>query len=269
MGILFGQLVDDMNGASCDTQAQQSTADVQPIVNEKVLMLIYLTIANFVLTYIYTFSWSVVSQRLAQRLREKYFQSLLRQETSFFENRQAGEVSSRLNGDIQAIQTGTSEKVGMFIGTISFFLTAYIVGFIKEPKLAGMLISLLPAYLLLGMVGGAFVQRFSTRMSDAIAAASSVASEALSHVAVVQAFGAGKKLEEKFAGHMHEAQTHGIKKAGVAAVQAGMLYFIAFSANALAYWQGSILIGDSISGKGNTSSVGEIYTVVFLIVDGK
>ncbi|OLN95357.1 Leptomycin B resistance protein pmd1-like protein 4 [Colletotrichum chlorophyti] len=266
MGILFGQLIDDMNGATCSSGIGDADA-YQAAVNDKVLKLVYISLGSFVLIYCYTTSWSLLSQRLAQRFREKYFQSLLRQDVGFFESRQAGEVSSRLNSDIQTIQTGTSEKVGIFIATISFFVTAYVIGFIKYAKLAGMLVSLIPAYLLMSIICGGYVQKWTGAMSDGIAKASSIASEALSHVAVVQAFGAGPRLEAKFSSHMMVAQKEGIKKAVAAATQAGMLYFIAYSANALAYWQGSKAIAESVAGRGDGTSVGDIYTVVFLIVD--
>ncbi|KZL80314.1 abc multidrug transporter [Colletotrichum incanum] len=266
MGILFGQLIDDMNGATCSEGVGDAGA-YQAAVNDKVLKLVYISIGSFALIYCYTTSWSVLSQRLAQRFREKYFQSLLRQDVGFFESRQAGEVSSRLNSDIQTIQTGTSEKVGIFIATISFFITAYVIGFIKYAPLAGMLVSLIPAYLIASIVCGGYVQKWTGTMSDGMAKASSIASEALSHVAVVQAFGAGPRLEAKFSSHVMMAQKEGIKKAVAAASQAGLLYFIAYSANALAYWQGSKAIAASVAGTGNGTSVGDIYTVVFLIVD--
>ncbi|KAK6226325.1 abc multidrug transporter [Colletotrichum tabaci] len=266
MGILFGQLIDDMNGATC-SEGVGDTDAYQDAVNDKVLKLVYISIGSFALIYCYTTCWSVLSQRLAQRFREKYFQSLLRQDVGFFESRQAGEVSSRLNSDIQTIQTGTSEKVGIFIATISFFITAYVIGFIKYAPLAGMLVSLIPAYLIASIVCGGYVQKWTGTMSDGMAKASSIASEALSHVAVVQAFGAGPRLEAKFSSHVMVAQKEGIKKAVAAASQAGLLYFIAYSANALAYWQGSKAIAASVAGTGNGTSVGDIYTVVFLIVD--
>ena len=268
MGIIFGQLIDDLNEASCEVQATASNASgVQDAVNEKVLILVYIGIAGFVCIYVYVVSWSIFSRRVETRLRDRYFSTLLRQDAAFFDTRQAGELASRLNGDIQAVQSGTSEKVGLVIGCISFFLTAYIVSFTRSWKLACMLISLIPAFLLMAAVGSHFTQKFTGAMTDAIGSASSIAQETLSHIAVVQAFGAGKRLEGKFAGKMIEAQSWGIKKALAAAAQAGALYFIAFSANALSYWQGSREIASSVDKGGDATSVGQIYTVIFLLVD--
>lgn len=278
MGIIFGQLLDDMNDSSCDNPGSTITDPVaakelqdhlQSEVNKKVLILVYLGIASFVLIYVYIVCWNLFSQRLAQRLREMYFITLLGQDATFFDTRKAGEVSSRLNSDIQVVQSGTSEKVGMYIATISFFITAYVVGFTRDAKLAGMLISLAPAFLLMGVLGGHFIEKFTGAVSAAIGQASSVASEALNHISVVHAFSAAPRLEKKFSSSMLEARKAGIKKANTSAVQAGALYFIAFSANALAFWQGSIKIAQTVEGNGSDASIGQIYTVVFLIVDGK
>ncbi|KAK3936781.1 Leptomycin B resistance protein pmd1 [Diplogelasinospora grovesii] len=270
MGILFGQLVDDMNGATCAAEAEQSSFAYAGAIDDKVLKLVYVAIGAFFLIYAYVLSWSLVSQRLAQRLRARYVASLLRQPPSFFDAGRgvtAGEVSSRLHGDITAVQTGTSEKVGILIASLSFFITSYVVAFIKQPKLAGMLLSLIPAFLLMSLVGSYFVKKYAGRAVVSIEAASSIASESLSHVAVVQAFSAAKRLEAKYTEHVAIAQKAGIKKAVAAAVQAGLLYFLAYSANALAFWQGSRLVVDYMRGEGDGSTVGQVYTVVFLLVD--
>ncbi|KAK0634414.1 P-loop containing nucleoside triphosphate hydrolase protein [Bombardia bombarda] len=272
MGIIFGQLVDDMNAATCIVADAATDSNVNPFefegaINSKVLLLVYIAIGAFCLIYAYVLSWSLVSQRLAQRLRARYVAALLRQPPAFFDARvAAGEVSSRLHGDMTAVQAGTSEKVGILIASISFFITAYVISFIKQPKLAGMLVSLVPAFLLMAMGGGFFVGKFMARNSESMASASSIASEALTNITVVQAFGAGPRLEAKFAEHAANARTAGTKRGFVSAFQAGMLYFIAYSANALAFWQGSRMVVASLNGDGG-ESIGQIYTVIFLLVD--
>ncbi|PVI04081.1 leptomycin B resistance protein pmd1 [Periconia macrospinosa] len=271
IGIVFGELVDDFNSASCDNQnanvSAASTAELRSSFNSKVLLLVYLAIGTFVLVYTHILCWNITSQRLAQRVRDRYLRSLLSQDIAFFDNLQAGEVSARLNGDIQAIETGASEKVGVFLTCISFCITAYVIAFIKDAELAGMLISLIPAFLLMAIVGGYFVSKHSTKVSDYFAKASAIASEGLSNIGLVHALGANARLEEKFSGYLRDARKEGVRKAAAAAVQAGLLYFISFSANALAYWQGSRKIAATVENGGNGTTAGQIYTVIFILVD--
>ncbi len=269
IGIVFGQLVDDINDATCNNQTGAGgNSGEQDSINQKVLLLVYIAIGSFACIYIHLVCWNIASQRLAQRIRDRYLRNLLRQDLAFFDNLQSGEVSSRLNGDIQAIESGTGEKVGVALTCISFCVTAYIVGFIKNAELAGMLVALVPAFLLMAVIGGRYVGKYTVSLGGYFGSASAIASEALSHVGLVHALGANERLEDKFQGHLANARHAGIRKSIAAAIMAGLLYFIAFSASALGYWQGSKRVADTVDGKGN-DTIGEIYTVTFILLDGQ
>ncbi|KAJ5965298.1 leptomycin B resistance protein pmd1 [Penicillium waksmanii] len=271
IGILFGQLLDDFNEATCNASAGTATAasnsSEQGDINSKILIIFYLAIAQFFTIYIHLSCWTTYGARLAQRLRERYLQNLLRQEPSFFDNLPPGEVASRLNTDIQTIRSGSSEKVGICISSFSFFVTAYIVAFIKQSVLAAMLISLIPAYFLMSFIGSYYIEKYSARVSDYAASAASIASEALSNIVVVHAFGANTRLEEKFSKALKESEREGMKKATAIGVQAGFLYFIAYSANGLAFWQGSRKVAESVDDSNVGSTVGSVFTVIFILVE--
>ncbi|KAE8314615.1 P-loop containing nucleoside triphosphate hydrolase protein [Aspergillus transmontanensis] len=266
MSIVFGQLVDGLNSSTCNVTPSNADS-YQAGINDKILLIVYIGIAYFALIYIYVLCWNLSGERLAQRLREKYFSAILRQDAAFFDNLPAGEVSSRITGEIAVIQQGSSEKVGIVINSIAFFITAYIVAFIKDPKLAGMLVSLTPAYLIMSIGGGYFVQKFFGRALEGMAKASSVALEAFSNTMVVQAFSANARLEEKFVEVLRPALSAGVSKSIAAATQAGLLYFIAFSANGLAFWQGSRQIADAVESGGDGITVGNTFTVILILVD--
>ncbi|RYF40217.1 MAG: 30S ribosomal protein S7 [Cytophagaceae bacterium] len=181
IGILFGQLLDDFNAATCDQATDAGDGD-QGSINSTILIIFYLAIAQFVCIYVHLTCWTLNGARLAQRLRESYLQNLLRQEPSFFDNLPPGEVASRLHGDIQTIRSGTAEKVGICLSSASFFVTAYIVAFIKDWKLAAELLSLIPAYFIMSIVGSHYIEKYSGMVSDYAASAASIASEALNNI---------------------------------------------------------------------------------------
>ncbi|KAJ5963767.1 uncharacterized protein N7479_003643 [Penicillium vulpinum] len=269
IGIIFGQLIDDFNAVSCAESENSSGGDSsdQSDMNSKILMIVYLGIAQFVLIYLHLLCWTMTGARLAQRLREKYLQNLLRQEPSFFDNLPAGEVASRLNTDIQTIRSGTAEKVGICISSFSFFVTAYIVAFIKDSILAAMLLSLIPAYFIMSFVGSYYIEKYTGRMSDYAASAASIASEALNNIVVVHAFGANGRLEKKFSKALKDSETEGLKKANATGIQAGVLYFVAYGANGLAFWQGSKQIANAVRTESAGATVGAVFTVIFVLVE--
>ncbi|KAJ5373178.1 ABC transporter integral membrane type 1 [Penicillium concentricum] len=267
IGIIFGQLIDDFNAVSCEQSTDSGDSTDQSDMNSKIVLIVYLGIAQFVLIYLHLLCWTMTGARLAQRLRERYLQNLLRQEPSFFDNLPAGEVASRLNTDIQTIRSGTAEKVGICISSFSFFVTAYIVAFIKDSILAAMLLSLIPAYFIMSFVGSYYIEKYTGRMSDYAASAASIASEALNNIVVVHAFGANDRLEEKFSKALKDSETEGLKKANATGIQAGVLYFVAYGANGLAFWQGSKQIAAAVRTESAGATVGSVFTVIFVLVE--
>jgi ABC-type multidrug transport system fused ATPase/permease subunit len=266
LGIVFGDLINDLNTATCSPSTQTSS-DVADSVRQKVLYVIYITIANFCFIYIHCGCWSYISERIARRYRRRYFESIIKQETGFIESLPAGDVISRLVSDIQIVQSGTSEKVGLVISTVSYFVTSYIVAFIKVPQIAGMLVSVVPCYFFMSFVGGHYIKKYASQINEHVGAATSIASSSLSHLPLVHAFNSHDRLEKLYANYLAGSRMAALKKAGAHAAQLGLLYFIAYAANALAFWEGSRLIADSVDNNGTGTSVGAVYTVIFVLID--
>lgn len=143
------------------------------------------------------------------------------------------------------------------------------MAFIKDTKLAAMLVLLIPAYFLMSFVGSHYIEKYTGLMSDHAAIAASIASEALSNIVVVQALGAKARLEEKFAKSLKASEREGLKKSTAVGIQSGALYFIAYSANGLSFWQGSKSVARSVSGESGCTTVGATFTVIFILVEGQ
>ncbi|KAK0558033.1 hypothetical protein OC846_000025 [Tilletia horrida] len=268
IGVLFGQLIDGFNQASCTTssgplppdQRQQFLAGV----SQKVVLVIAAACANFVFIYIYTCCWSCFGERLVRKLRQRYIRALLKQDMTYFDQLQPGEVGSRLSADLLTIQTGTNEKCGIFISSLSYFVTSYIIAFIKLPTLAAQLLSLLPAFGGIALVCGKYLASATASASGHLAHANSLATEALANLPSVQAFGASDKLSYIYERHLELARKSGTRRARIAAIQMGLLFFVGYSANALAFYSGSRIISKSSSSDG---TIGNVYTVIFLLLD--
>lgn len=266
LGIVFGDLINDLNTATCSPSAQTGNY-VADSVRQKVLYVIYITIANFCFIYIHCGCWSYISERIARRYRRRYFESIIKQEAEYIESLPAGDVVSLLVSDIQIVQSGTSEKVGLVVSTVSYFVTAYIVAFIKVPVIAGMLVSVVPCFFFMSYVGGHYIKKYASQINEHISSATSIASSSLSHLMLVHAFNSNDHLEKLYADHLAGSRMAALKKAGTHAAQLGLLYFIAYAANALAFWEGSRLIADSVENNSTGTSVGAVYTVIFVLID--
>lgn len=275
LGILFGELVDDLNSTSCRASSSSSAdggggGSTQAAVNRKLLLVIYVTVANFCLIWLHCACWSLFGERVVRRLRFRYLSALLRQDLAYFETLPAGDMATRLDADLSTVQAGTSEKVGIVVQSVSYFVAAYVVAFLKDARLAGILVSLVPCYFLMALGGNYFTRKYVGRVSDGTAKATAIASESLAHMRLIKVFGAADRIEAIFVGHLRSIQGAAVGKFLTASVQMGLLYFIAYCASALAMWQGGLQIAESVAtGGDNGITVGNVYTVIFVLVDGE
>ncbi|KAI5360603.1 putative Type 1 protein exporter [Septoria linicola] len=170
------------------------------------------------------------------------------------------DVNALLTEKVDTIQAGCSEKVGIFIQAISYFVAAFVVGFILDARLTGILLaSVVPAITLTFVILSPMVSKCSRSITEKNERANDVVESALGAVKIVQAFNMIEELCRRHVQHVDEATRANLKKAVFAALQAALVYFIAYSANALAFFLGSR--------EATGGDAGTVYAVVFLILD--
>lgn len=108
--------------------------------------------------------------------------------------------------------------------------------------------------------GTKYVAKFTKQASAYTEKAASLAESTIRAVQIVQAFGLQEKLSDEHVHHLRAALRAGIKKSVAGAIMLGSVYFVAYAANALAFWYGDRL-------RDGSAEAGTIYAVVFLILD--
>jgi ATP-binding cassette subfamily B (MDR/TAP) protein 1 len=108
--------------------------------------------------------------------------------------------------------------------------------------------------------GTQYVAKFTKQASAYTEKAASLAESAIRAVQIVQAFGLQEKLSDEHVHHLRAALRASIKKSVAGAMMLGSVYFVAYAANALAFWYGDRL-------RDGSAEAGTIYAVVFLILD--
>ncbi|PFH57388.1 hypothetical protein XA68_15135 [Ophiocordyceps unilateralis] len=265
MFVIFGELLDQVNTASCSDEPVSES--YYQSLSTKVLLTVCVAIANFVSIYVSAGAWSLFGERLVRRLRYSYLCVLLRQDIAFFESLSAGDVAARLDSDLLTIQTGVSEKVGIVIQSVAYFVAAYCVSFVKDARLAAMLISLVPAFFFMTFIGTHLSGKYRVAVEKSIEPANALASESLANIKLVKALHAGKRVQAIFDGYLDAARQPAIAKLATAAIQMGLLHFIAYSANALAFSQGGKHIADAKEAGDMGVTAGAVYTVMVTLID--
>lgn len=92
----------------------------------------------FVVTWGWAVAWAVIGERVSRKTREQLLYRALGMDMTYFDTA-SPDMTSILTEKTQTIQLGTSEKVGLFLASISYFVAAFFVGFTLNARLTGVM----------------------------------------------------------------------------------------------------------------------------------
>jgi len=146
-------------------------------VNDFVLILVCLSLASFVTSYLQSCLFLLVGNRQINRIRQQYLTALLRQEISWYDLRSPGELTTRVSSDIPLIRDGISEKVGSVFQYLSMFISGFVVSFVSSWKVALVTLAVTPILIVtIGLIGRVLTA-FSARGQRAYSIAGGLAEE--------------------------------------------------------------------------------------------
>ncbi|KAK2568414.1 Mitochondrial potassium channel ATP-binding subunit, partial [Acropora cervicornis] len=178
--LMLGNLV---NAVSSLTSGDH-TSDVFQVLREPAIKLISIFGAQAVLTFAYISFLSCLGERLAERMRNALFSSLVRQDIAFFDSHKTGELDFK-----SAFKQVISQGLRSTTQTIGCVVSLYVI----SPKLTAMMVVVLPVIIIGGTLFGSMLRRLSKAAQAQVSKATALADEALGNVRTVRAFA----MEEK------------------------------------------------------------------------
>ncbi|KAJ1766822.1 hypothetical protein IW139_001768 [Coemansia sp. RSA 353] len=185
--------------------------------------------------------WSVSSERMGKRVREAFYVSILRQDVGWFDGLSTGELTTRISGDVNLIQEGVSEKFSFVIQYVSTFISGIVLAFVRGWQLTLVVLAVMPLLAGSAAVMGILLAENTSGGQDAYATAGSVASEVLSSIKTVMAFGTQDREVERFSTQVEKARAAGLRKAWVLGGCMGFIMFCVYGVYALGFWYGGKL----------------------------
>ncbi|KAJ1646207.1 hypothetical protein LPJ64_002271, partial [Coemansia asiatica] len=200
-----------------------------------------LGMAMWLVSSIQKLTWSISSERIGKRLREKFYIAILRQEVGWFDGLSTGELTTRISGDVNLIQEGTGEKLSFVIQFLTTFITGIIIAFFKGWRLTLVMLSVLPVLIGSASLLGVLIAENTSGGQDGYAEAGGVADEVLSSIKTVMAFGGQDRELERYNKKIIKARSKGLKKSLIVGACMGFMMFNFFSVYALGFWYGGKL----------------------------
>ncbi|MFZ5438861.1 MAG: ABC transporter ATP-binding protein [Myxococcota bacterium] len=186
--------------------------------------------------------FSRAGERIVSKLRGDLYESLLRQETGFFDTQKTGELSSRLSSDAAVLQTAVTANVSMVLRNLTLAGGALAMLVVTSPKLTLMMLGIVPPVALSAVFYGRRVRKLSKESQDALARASEVAVESLGGIRTVRSFAAEKKEVSRYRSAISASLDLAFKRIRLSAGFFGVAFFAAFASGVLVFWYGARMV---------------------------
>ncbi|XP_038049407.1 ATP-dependent translocase ABCB1-like isoform X2 [Patiria miniata] len=266
--LYFGDITDTLIGSvdlggtnSTATPEQLRDAFISEIVRFCVIYAI-LGVAVMVVAYFAHSLWNTTAARQMFKIRQRFFQAILRQEIGWFDTHESGELNTRLSDDVEKIKNGIGDKVGQSLYMLTVFVGGIALGFVKSWKLTLVILAISPLVVLSTFLMTKILQTLSQKELQCYAKAGAIAEEVLSSIRTVVAFGGQAKEVDRYSYRLTEAKSQGIKRNVAQAAGIGVVYMVMFGAYGLAFWYGTKLFLD------NELAPGDILVVFFSVLFG-
>jgi ATP-binding cassette subfamily B (MDR/TAP) protein 1 len=230
-------------------------------VSDGVIKMCLVGLATVVFSYIQMCAFVLSGERQTKKIREKYFNAILRQDVAWFDKVSTGDLTNRLTADMTLIQEGMSDKVGLMIQFTCAFLSGFVIGYVRGWRLALVLTGTLPFLAGCAMYLAKLLASGTEEEQKAYAGAGDVAQQVISSIRTVVAFGGEDKEIKRYTDQLDEAERVGLKKALINGAGVGSIQLLVFLVYALAFGYGNTLVP-------GVMSTGEVLNVIFAIIIG-
>ncbi|CAI6097351.1 unnamed protein product [Clonostachys chloroleuca] len=219
-----------------------SLDEFKGVIGQYVLYFVYLAIGTFVVTYISSLGLLYVGEAITDRIRQKYLESCLRQNIGYFDKFGTGEFATKITADTVTIQDGISDKFGLFLSSLSTFVTGFVIGYVYAWKFALILTATLLALLLNGAIAAIFIIRYDTPMRDNFSQSGTFIEEVFSSIRVAIAFGTQERLAKQYLSYLGKVRLWGIKLKYATALMTAGIMSLTYLNYGLGFWQGSMFM---------------------------
>ena len=124
-------------------------------------------------------SWlfTLAGHRIVYRLRADVFDSIVKQEISFFDKSRTGELTSRLSSDTQVLQNTATVNMSMLIRYVIQIIGSIVILVLLSWQLSLIMFATVPVIAIAAVIYGRYMHGLQKTFQDQLAAATTVAEE--------------------------------------------------------------------------------------------
>jgi len=182
-----------------------------------------------------------VTESTLRDIRKDAFQRLVYMPMDFFNKNKVGELTSRISSDITQIQTTLQTTIAEFFRQIVIIVGGITFLAFISMKLALIMLGTLPVIIVIAVIFGKFIKRFSKEAQDEAANSNVILEEALMGISNVKSFTNETFMLTKFKKVIDSILALNIKSGLWRGVFISSIIFTLFGAIVFVIWQGLLM----------------------------
>ncbi|KAL0476687.1 ATP-binding cassette, subfamily B protein [Acrasis kona] len=251
LGGLFGSL-----GGGSDIQAQTSQA---------ALYIFIIALVAMVLQFFSHGLFNLASQRMGNRVKMAYFNSVTMQEIGFFDIKKAGSIANSLGDDVSRVTDALSTNFQDLCQYTVQFVVAVILAIIANYAMALFDLICVPIILVILGIAGRLLEMFGRRQGRLLGDSISTANEVIGSMRTVRSMAGEKREINRYKANLAKTRWLYIATAFTKGFAFSAMVFTIWGCIALAFWFGGLMIG---WGRLDVGGFIKVYGLVLLAVTG-
>jgi ABC-type multidrug transport system fused ATPase/permease subunit len=234
---LLKQLINTASGTAGAALASSNT-----IVSWMFAILVVQMLFSFMRIYLFT----SVGEHAVADMRRDIYRKMITMPMDFFAQRRVGELSSRISSDLSQIQDAVTSVLAEILRGILTLIIGIALLLYIAPKLTGIMLSVVPVIIIIAVVFGKHIRRFSRQTQDQLADSNTIVQETLQGISNVKSFGNEWFEIGRYTRSLQQVVKMAIKSGQYRGMFVSFLLFSVFGTIALVIWYsiGRLEFGD-------------------------
>ena len=225
-------------------------------INEVALILIAILIGQAIFAYLRIIIFVRVTQKMLAALRQATFTHLIRLPMSFFSKKRVGELNSRISADVALLQETFTTTLAEFLRQLIIIVGGITLLAITSVKLTIFMLLILPAVIIVAIIFGRFIRRYSKEVQSQVAESNTIVEETLQGITGVKAFTNEWWEIVRYRKKTDEVAQTAIKGGAYRAAFASFIITGLFGAIVAVIWKGATLVN------AGELQIGELFSFV-------
>jgi hypothetical protein len=215
---------------------------------------LFIMLAQGAFSTIYSAAFQLVSRRLVFNIRNTLFRKILVQDVAYFDGTESGRLISRLTNDVNMMMQPIQSSLSSLISNAFMLVGGLIFCYVKSYRLSMLAFVTVGPIMYLWDLYAQWSKRLNRQMLASWAEGNSIASQALSHIRTVKAFGTETSEIDAYNEANLEALKAGVKDAWGNGFTTALTSYLDLGTGVLILYYGGTLVMDG------EMSVGELVT---------